>query len=396
MVIPLTQDTRKKHTYISSEVPSTEEIDNIKKARTRVILVIKTRWVILGILLLYGLYATFFYTLEGLSELSPIEKAVPVAAFIIAVAYNAFCHYAYRWFLNIRYLNLIQIMIDLVFVTIIVHFSGGVVSWFWVIYFVLIVEAVFLGERIYDVWTVGIGASILYGCLLTAEFSGIIPSVQMPFVNNLLQQNFQYGMIKWAWVSVVCLSVSGIGYYMMRELRGEEEKLRKMNIVDHLTGLYNGWHFDIRLNSEIQRAKRYGRIFSLLILDVDDFKKLNDTYGYETGDNLLAGVAELIKKNIRRSDSTRKYDIDIPCRVEGGRFAVILPEASSVQAGVIAERLRTGIESCDFEGKSATVSAAIASFPDHGTDMNSLKKAASDAMFLAKKKGKNRVILANA
>jgi diguanylate cyclase (GGDEF)-like protein len=410
-IIPVIEDKIKKYTYITSEVPTTDELENIKEARKRVLLVIKTRWVLLGVFFLFGLYSAFFYSLEGTSELSPIHKAVPVAAFIIAVAYNSWYHYSYRWFSNIRHLNLIQILFDLLFVTIIVHFSGGAVSWFWAMYFVLILEAAFLGEGIYDAWVIGICSSLFYGALLTAEFYGIIPSVKMPFENNFLQQNFQYEMIKWAWVSVVCLLVSGIGSYMMKGMRNQESMLKKMIITDSLTGMYNRWYFHVRLNSELQRAKRYGRTFSLLILDVDDFKKFNDTYGHQTGDILLAGVAEVIMKSVRRNDSIPQYDIDIPCRVGGEEFGIILPEASTVEssvagerlrasiesrgAAVVGERIRTSIESYDIEGKKVTVCVGIASFPEHGTDMNSLYKAADDAMYLAKKRGKNKVVIAN-
>jgi diguanylate cyclase (GGDEF)-like protein len=246
---------------------------------------------------------------------------------------------------------------------------------------------------------------------LTAEFYGIIPSVKMPFENNFLQQNFQYEMIKWAWVSVVCLLVSGIGSYMMKGMRDQESMLKKMIITDSLTGMYKRWYFHVRLNSELQRAKRYGRTFSLLILDVDDFKKFNDTYGHHTGDILLAGVAEVVRNSIRRNDSIPQYDIDIPCRVGGEEFGIILPEVSTVEssvagerlrasiesrgAAIVGERIKTSIESYDIEGKKVTVSVGIASFPEHGTDMNSLCKAADDAMYLAKKRGKNRVVIAN-
>ncbi|RMF86078.1 MAG: diguanylate cyclase [Nitrospinota bacterium] len=401
----------KKYTYLSSDIPTTEELERVKEARERVLLVIKTRWVLLGIFLLYGLYAIIFYSRQGAHQLSPVLKAVPVAAFLVAVAYNAWYHYSYRWFAKIRRLNLIQLLFDLLFVTVIVHFSGGAISWFWAMYFVLILEAAFLGESIYDPWAVGIGASLLYGALLTAEFYGVIPPIEMPYENNALQQNFNYEMLKWAWVSVMSIIVAGIGSFMMRRIKTQEEELRRMVITDSLTGVYNRGYFFLRLNSELQRAKRYGRTFSLLILDVDNFKKFNDTYGHLTGDFLLKGVAEVIRKNLRRSEGYPKYDVDVPCRYGGEEFAIILPESTTAESSLtaeqlrekirakgavfVAEKLRREIESFDFDGKTVTVSIGVATFPEHGATMEKLIKAADDAMYTAKKQGKNRVVIAS-
>ncbi len=404
-------DKLKKYTYLSSDVPSTEELEKLREARERVLLVIKTRWVLLAVFLIYGLYAAFFYSLESISKLSSIHKAVPIIAFAVAIAYNGWYHYTYKWFSKIRHLNLIQLLFDLLFVTLIIHFSGGAVSWFWAMYFVLILEAAYLGENTYDAWVVGVAASLLYGALLTVEFYGIISPVEMPFENNALQHTFNYEMLKWAWVSVGCLLISGIGAYMTGRMRQQEEDLRKMIITDSLTGLYNRWYFYYRLNSELQRVKRYGKTFSLLVMDVDDFKKFNDTYGHQTGDLILQGIANVIKNNIRRDDAYPKYDIDIPCRVGGEELAIILPEASSAQGSAIAEKLRATIEtnrgaivaerirrniaSCDFEGKNVTVSIGVASYPEHGMDADSIFRAADDAMYLAKRLGKNQVILAD-
>ncbi|RMG60703.1 MAG: GGDEF domain-containing protein [Deltaproteobacteria bacterium] len=402
----------KKYSYISSDVPTTEELEALKQARERVFLVIKMRWMILAIFLIYGLYAGFFLRFESKYEIGKIHKTVPVVAFLFAVAYNAWYHYSYRWFSRIRHLNLIQILFDMAVVTVIVHFSGGAVSWFWAMYFVLILEGAFLGEKSYDAVVIAVLSSLSYGALLTAEYYGWIPAVKMPYENNALQQTFSYEMLKWMWVTVIALLVGGIGSYMMGEIREKEDQLRKMIITDSLTGLYNRWYFYLRLNSEIQRAKRYGRTFSLLVLDVDDFKKFNDTYGHQTGDLLLQSVANVIKKNVRRNDTYPKYDVDIPCRVGGEEFAVILPEASSVQSSVaaerlrmsvetkgaalVAERIRKGVEAEGVDGKRVTVSIGVASFPEHGTDADALFRAADDAMYLAKKRGKNRVVVAPA
>jgi diguanylate cyclase (GGDEF)-like protein len=181
-------------------------------------------------------------------------------------------------------------------------------------------------------------------------------------------------------------------------------------VKDYLTSLYNRRYFFYRLNSEIQRAKRYGRTLSLLILDVDNFKTFNDRYGHPAGDKLLINLAGRISGNIRRSDVKPSYEVDIACRYGGEEFAVILPEAASVQGIVAAERLRASIEArgafmvaerirqkieeSRFNGPGVTISIGVASYPEHGVEIEALLKAADDALYQAKREGKNRVILA--
>jgi diguanylate cyclase (GGDEF)-like protein len=125
---------------------------------------------------------------------------------------------------------------------------------------------------------------------------------------------------------------------------------------------------------------------------------------------LLRGVAGVLRKSIRRNEDAPSYEVDIPCRVGGEEFAVILPEASSVQGSVAAERLRASVEAkgativaerirrhvetLDLEGRRVTVSIGVASYPEHGDDADALFSAADDAMYRAKRQGKNRVVIA--
>jgi diguanylate cyclase (GGDEF)-like protein len=400
----------KPYTYLPSEVPTTEELQKLEDSRKRVLLVIKIRWAMLAVFALYGLYASFFYRIESPDRLTTAHVVIPALAFALAVGYNAWYHYSYRWFAKLRHLNLAQMLVDLVYVTLVIHFSGGAVSWVWAMYPVLILQASFLGESARDSWIIGGAASLFYGGLLTTEFYGIVPPVSVPFENGALQQNFGYEMLKWAWVSTICLIISGIGSHMITEIKNHERKLQKMVVMDGHTEIYNRAYFYLRLNSEIHRAVRYGRSFSLLVMDVDNFKRFNDSYGHHAGDVLLKGVAGVLRNNIRRSDTHPRYDVDIPCRIGGEEFAVILPEANPAQSRVAAERLRESIEahgaaetaerirrsveSLDIEGKKVTVSIGVASFPEHGNDADGLFKMADDAMYRAKRQGKNRVVVA--
>ena len=396
---------------ISSDVPTTEELEVLKNAKERVGMVIRARWVLLGILALYGIavFIIFQHSTADVSQVTPVSGIVAILAFSTVAAYNAWYQYSYEWFSKIRSLNAIQLLFDLFLVTVVVHFSGGVVSWFWTMYMVLTLEAALIMDKRSDTYAIAMAGSIAFGGLLTFEFYGLIPPVPMPFENNGLQHTFSYEMIKWAWVSITNFCIAFVGVFMMDSVRQREAEMRELAVRDPLTSLYNRRYFFYRLNSEIQRGKRYGRTLSLLILDVDDFKKFNDKHGHLGGDNLLRDLAERIKGTIRRSETTPSYEVDIACRYGGEEFAVILPEAVSVEGAaaaerirarietkgaiVVAERIREQIEQSQIEGVGVTVSIGVASYPAHGTELDALVKAADDALYKAKG-GKNRVIVA--
>jgi hypothetical protein len=323
-----------KLSIITGDVPTTEELELLREATERVGLVIRARWVILGIFALYGLYVYVFYQHDtaDIARLTSAHLVTPILAFAAAVAYNAWYHYSYQWFSKIRRLNYVQLLVDLVFVTVIIHYSGGAVSWFWTMYFVLTLEAALIMDKPSETYGIAVAGILAYGALLTVEFYGVIPPVPMPFENNALQQTYSYEMIKWAWVSITNLCVAFVGVFMMEIVRRREALLRDLVVKDPLTSLYNRRYFFYRLNSEIQRAKRYGRTLSVLILDVDDFKKFNDRYGHLAGDECLRTLANTIAKNIRRSDAKPSYEVDIACRYGGGGVCRHTPR-SGIGAG---------------------------------------------------------------
>ncbi len=394
--------------YVANDAPTTDELELLNESRVRIGQVIRARWIILFILAAYGIVPWFIfqhYSID-LSSLTTLQFVFPVLAWCAMAVYNAFFLYCHDWFANIRPLNQIQLLLDLFFVTVVVHFSGGAVSWFWPIYLVVTLESVLVMEKYSDTFAFALGASLAYGGLLQLEFYGIIRPVSMPFENLALQRTVPYCAMKWAWVTMINMSVAAIGVYLIKTIRQREEKLKKLVTRDNLTDLYNRGYFFYRLNSELQRAKRYHRALSLLILDMDEFKQFNDRYGHLVGDQLLRMVSSTVRTNIRYSTGRPSYELDIPCRYGGDEFAVIIPEATTAQAAAVADRLRneistkcgremtahlrqvTGSEPVDMPGVS--VSIGVASFPDHAPDTEALVKAADDAMYVSKRARKDK------
>ncbi len=397
--------------YISTDAPTTNELELLNESSIRIAQVIRARWIILGILAVYGVvpYVIFQHYSIDLSSISTMQCVFPVLAWCSMAIYNAFFLYSYQALANIRPLNQIQLLLDLLFVTVVIHYSGGAVSWFWPMYLVVTLESVLVMEKYSDTFAFALGASLAYGGLLQFEFYGIIPSVSMPFENLSLQKTLPYGVTKWAWVTLINMSVATIGVYLMKTIRHREEKLKKLVIKDNLTSLYNRAYFFFRLHSEIQRGKRYNRPLSLLIMDMDNFKQFNDRYGHLVGDQLLRALSSIVLSNIRYSAGKPSYELDIPCRYGGDEFAIILPETTSDKAAIVAERLRKEINvkcghemmahihaatgSHPLEVPDVTVSVGVASFPEHASMTEALVKAADDAMYVSKRSEKNKVVV---
>ena len=397
--------------YISTDAPTTDELELLNGSKVRIAQVIQARWIILGTLAAYGIvpYAIFQYYSVDLGSINTLQFVFPVLAWCAMATYNAFLQYSYRWFANIRPLNQIQLLLDLLFVTVVIHYSGGAVSWFWPMYLVVTLESILVMEKYSDTFAFALGASLAYGGLLQFEYYGILPPVSMPFENLSLQQTLSYEVTKWAWVTMTNMSVAAIGAYLMKTIRRREEELNKLVIKDNLTDLYNRAYFFYRLNSEIQRAKRYNRPLSLLIMDMDNFKQFNDRYGHLVGDRLLRVLSDTIRSNIRYSIGKPSYELDIPCRYGGDEFAIIVPETTSAQATVVADRLckeinmKCGHEmmaqfqaatgSHPMEAMYVTVSIGVASFPEHASVTETLVKAADDAMYVSKRSEKGKVVV---
>ena len=173
-------------------------------------------------------------------------------------------------------------------------------------------------------------------------------------------------------------------------LRESELRHRELSITDGLTGLYNSRHFFDRIKEEIERSSRYGSPLSLILLDVDNFKKFNDTYGHLEGDRVLAQLAEVIRAEIRSADTAYRYG--------GEEFVVIFPETDSDEAHVVAERLRQAFASVSFTpapGERVRTTISIGGGRYHpGEDQIAFIKRIDKAMYAAKHQGKNRVVFA--
>jgi len=167
----------------------------------------------------------------------------------------------------------------------------------------------------------------------------------------------------------------------------ENAKLHELAITDGLTGLFIHRYFQIKLDDEMKAARRYDTPLSLIIFDIDHFKKFNDTFGHQQGDRVLKETARLVKESVRGTD--------LACRYGGEEFALILPHTTAEQAMIFAERLRKRIAAnemrCEETKMQVTISIGIAEFPRMASDKTSLIKKADQALYSCKNKGRNCV-----
>jgi len=166
-------------------------------------------------------------------------------------------------------------------------------------------------------------------------------------------------------------------------------KTEELTIIDELTGVNNYRYFTEKLKEEKRRALRYDQPLSLIMIDIDWFKRFNDNYGHEVGNRVLVGLTRVFKTCIR--------DVDILCRYGGEEFIVILPQTTEREALKIAERIREEVEKSEFGGGDGiptlkvTVSLGVSSFPENRRSQEELVNAVDQALYRAKGSGKNTV-----
>ncbi len=166
------------------------------------------------------------------------------------------------------------------------------------------------------------------------------------------------------------------------------QEIARQAVTDGLTGVANRRSFNESFSREFERARRYNEPLSLVMIDLDFLKKINDTYGHKAGDDAIAGIGKLLKQSSRVSD--------LPARYGGEEFCLLLPNTELDMAEQLAERIRRQINEVHIEGPG-TISASIgvASYPKHADDPDMLFQKADTALYAAKQNGRNRVHVAN-
>jgi diguanylate cyclase (GGDEF)-like protein len=165
------------------------------------------------------------------------------------------------------------------------------------------------------------------------------------------------------------------------------DRVKQLAYLDGLTGIFNRRFFELRITEELDRARRFHGGMAVLMVDIDQFKRLNDDFGHLLGDEVLRQVSSIFCQQLRK--------IDVVCRYGGEEFSILLSQTNAQHALAVAEKLRRLVENWQFPGvaRPVTISAGVAAFPDHGTSRDELVKSADAGLYSAKQGGRNRVLL---
>jgi len=212
-------------------------------------------------------------------------------------------------------------------------------------------------------------------------------------LNDVKYAPFSYGMFAWS-NQVSRLIIMATASLLSLALVSRSQKLLQMAMRDPLTGLFNRGYVDERFAVELSRARRYGKLLTIAVIDADHFKSLNDTHGHMAGDHVLRRIGALLHDSFRQSDTSGRYG--------GEEFVVILPETDIEAAQTKIESLRQIVADTPMklgargEQVQVTISAGLACFPDDGLNAADLFALADERMFQAKREGRNRVIAGGA
>jgi two-component system cell cycle response regulator len=203
---------------------------------------------------------------------------------------------------------------------------------------------------------------------------------------------YPYGLFSWS-NEIARLIMMATASALSLALVSRSQKLLQAATSDPLTGLFNRGYVEDRFAIELSRARRYGQVLTLVVIDADRFKALNDTHGHSAGDMVLRKLASLLRNSFRQSDTAARYG--------GEEFVVLLPETDLETAEKKVESLRQLVAGTAFplspkgETLRVTISAGLATFPQDGNDEAELFATADERLFQAKREGRNRVVAAS-
>jgi diguanylate cyclase (GGDEF)-like protein len=299
------------------------------------------------------------------------------------VAIHAALFFFAAFILGLHYLNfyrpenrsklMFETWVMIVFITWVVWFSGQINSPLLNLYLLPIIASALIFGKLPTAIQVG----VIIVCLMFFSYN--------PRSNTLLALPFWAGLLT---ISSPMILVAYITTMLAADIRYAMDKIKQVSDTDELTGIYNMRAFSSMLQRAFRQAVRYGHALSVVMIDSDNLKQINDTYGHESGNRLLQHLVRCIREQLRGSD--------VMARFGGDEFIVLLPETSNKGALELAERIRKAVEISRFDVRSGdtniTVSIGVASYPEDGGNFDIILDKADKAMYRAKQRGRNRVI----
>lgn len=383
------------------EQPTRYDIEAVQANTRRVGLVIRVRWALLIVLVVYSLLGGAAYiTTMPIAELAS-RMLIPALALGFVALYNTFYQLNYRRLGNITVWNNLQLALDALVVTVLVYYSGGVSSWFWSMYSLFILEAAFILPKPRDTWGLAAGCALLLGTIDVLELLAVIPHITIPFASADQYMDPVYVSVRYLWQVAVLAGTAAVSTQLVREQRAEAAGRQQLVVLDETTGLYSRSYFMRALGAEIRRAQRDARPLHVLLVDIDHFGEYNRRFGIDRGDHLLSLAAEAITQCVSDAGDVM-VTTNLAARFGGEEFVVLLAEdqrtrvpPTAEEAAHLADCLRVEIGKQQVDGAGVTVSIGVASLPDDGSTSDELLDAADAALSVAIEEGGDRVMIAS-
>lgn len=321
-------------------------------------------WLLLVLVLVYLVAVNQ----EGESAIAIQLALFFLGAFILAL------HYA-EFYKAERIVRLaLETWVMIVFISWVTWYSGKVESPLINLYLLpIIASALILGKAM-----TAIAAAVVIGCYMVMAYDGTTDGMA----------SASYWGKTFALIAPVVL-VAYITTMLSADIRFAIAKIKQVSDTDELTGVYNMRAFSAILKRSFQQSIRHSHPLSIVMVDADNLKSINDTYGHKVGDKLLIHLIRKFSDELRQTDVLARYG--------GDEFTILLPETGPCGAMEVAERIRKSVEVSSFDVRdglelSTTISIGIASYPEEGSNVEIIVEKADKALYRAKREGRNRVV----
>lgn len=399
MIKKTTQGWQRKFTIATSEHQTQEEITALRENAERVGFIINARWILIALLVGYSVIGFGIHLTKNNLSTMLEYMIVPANAVLFVFVYNIIFSRYKNELAHISIANRIQLLLDTAVVGVLVYFSGGINSWFWVIFLLFIFEAATISRRKIQVWTITIFAIFLLTVIEWGNFTGVLPYQGIPLYQSAEWSQFQFVLLRYLWQVTVLVLATLVASALLFQLRAGLTDSRNKAILDDLTGLYSRLYFQRALESEASRASFYGHRIFVALIDLDQFSEINKRFGITVGDALIVKIAEAISAELEKF-SRGDNSANILARYSGEEFALILVEnphspdlqPSSKDADLLMRVITKAVTQTTYKDVTVTASIGIAGLPADASDGETLFEYADEALAEAISRGGNTVV----
>ncbi|MCL2537749.1 MAG: diguanylate cyclase [Coriobacteriia bacterium] len=396
--------TRLKRSFIIAKRSqlTQEDVNALRENQQRVSLIISARWLIILIFVAFSIFGTLIFWADYRSTYFLVSIVVPANALAFVVLYNLAFSRLNNMLSNIAVFGMLQLVFDVIVVTVLVYFSGGFESWFWVVYLLILFAAALVSQSAKKIWGLALLICILLMAVQWSPFFGILPYQQLPFTGIFDLTDTHYMLMRSLWQISMILGTALIATNGVNWLLNLVSFSRESQLIDTRTGLYSRAFLMRTQEIEANRALRDGRSLHLMVIDIDNFGAINARFGFEKGDQVIKTLSEQLQSELLSFDNDYPYSSNIAARISGEEFALLLSEdtgdghlfdtgLSGDKVMSFAQHICETIANTNYDNISITVSIGLASLPMDTLEPHELLDRADEALGRAVEEGGNRV-----